>query len=291
MSSPTPAVDADLRALISQNIETHSSPSKTPHAYPTPPLDKLPSFIDHTLLKADKNVQDLRELCSEAQTYSFGAICVHLEWVKLCAKFLDNRLGKWRPVAIACVIDFPDGTGGLEKKAHEAYWAVKDGARELDVVIDYPAMKDGHPEVAFEGIKIVMEKADECLNEVGGEGRVLVKVIIETCMLERDEIISACTIAKAAGADFVKTSTGFKGKGATIEHVQLMKAVVGDEIGVKASGGVRNAEDCIKMVEAGATRIGTSGGVKIMTEARDAENDKKAKAKDGPKKRHSKGDY
>ena len=282
-SSPLPP---DLHTLISQNIKTYASlpdsESNLPQSAPSPAPSTLPTYIDHTLLKPDAKVNDIHQLCLEAKAYRFTTVCVHLEWVKLCAKLLGHNDGRTTSPKIACVVDFPDGTGTFEEKAHEAYWAVKDGARELDLVIDWPALQKGDLEKVFEGIKVVKEKGDDCLKQLGGEGKVLVKVILETCMLSREEIVTACTVAKAAGADFVKTSTGFKGKGATVENVRLMKEVVGEEVSVKASGGVRNVDDCLKMIQAGATRIGTSGGVKIVNEVRHGTTGSEEKGGDNP---------
>lgn len=257
----------DLKSLIASNISTHSKSDNRPSTpRPKPELPSIIGHIDHTLLKLDATVDQIKSLCREARILKFAAVCVRLEWVKLCAKFLVNT-----NIKIASVIDFHEGTASPNEKAYQAGWAVKDGARELDVVLNYPALKRGKGEyLVYEGVSAVRQAADEPIYDLHGEeilkDRVLVKVIIETAQLSREQIIAACTIAKEAGADFVKTSTGLNGPGANVENIRLMKAVVGEEVGVKASGGIRSVSDCMKMIEAGATRIGTSNGVGIVEE-------------------------
>ncbi|MDO5018034.1 MAG: deoxyribose-phosphate aldolase [Lagierella massiliensis] len=209
----------------------------------------LNKMIDHTILKADAKVEDVIRYCNEAKEYDFMSVCVNSCHVKEVSKQLQGS-----DVKVCCVVGFPLGAMGTEAKAFETSYCVKNGADEIDMVINIGALKDGNFELVQKDIEEVVEAAS---------GKV-VKVIIETCLLTDEEKIKACELAKAAKAHFVKTSTGFSTGGATVEDVKLMKSVVKDELKVKASGGVRTKEDAIKMIEAGADRIGASSGINIV---------------------------
>ncbi|MFA5235942.1 MAG: deoxyribose-phosphate aldolase [Bacilli bacterium] len=206
-------------------------------------------LIDHTLLKADASYEDVKKLCLEAKTYDFASVCVNPHFVPLChAELADSG------VKVCTVIGFPLGQTLSSVKVYETEAAVKAGAEEIDMVINVSNLKAGRDDLIKSEIAAIKRACD---------GRLL-KVIIETCLLTDEEKERACRIAVAAGADFVKTSTGFSTGGATVADVALMRHAVGPHIGVKASGGVRSLEDVEKMVAAGATRIGTSSGVKIV---------------------------
>ena len=209
-------------------------------------------LIDHTLLGACAGGREIVKLCAEARKYGFASVCVAPSHVALCKKLL-----KGSRVKICTVIGFPLGSATTACKAFEAADAVKNGAEELDMVINVSALKSGANGYVFEEIKKVRSDIDSVADGV------VLKVIIETCYLSRNEKIAACRLAKKAGADFVKTSTGFGTAGASAADVRLMKKTVGSGIGVKASGGIRTLEDALKMIRAGAGRIGTSSSVKI----------------------------
>ncbi len=215
----------------------------------------IASMIDHTLLKPDATADQIAQLCYEARKYSFASVCVNPTHVKLCAELLQGT-----NVKVCTVIGFPLGASAPEVKAFEAQQAINDGATEIDMVINIGALK-------AEDYTLVARDIREVVN-VGHTANALVKVIIETALLDDEEKVKACLLSKEAGADFVKTSTGFSGGGATVEDIALMRRVVGPDMGVKASGGVRNFEDAQNMVKAGATRLGASAGVKIVKGAR-----------------------
>src|SRR3989454_3063893 len=212
------------------------------------------SLIDHTLLKPEATQEDIKHLCEEAARYRFASVCVNPTWVRVAA---CNLRGTGVPVCT--VIGFPLGATLADVKAYEARRAIFEGAREVDMVINVGALKSGDDYLVEHDIRSVVEVAHEY--------SVTCKVIIETALLTDDEKVRACQAAKRAGADFVKTSTGFSKGGATVADVALMRRVVGSDLGVKASGGVKSIEDARAMVEAGATRIGASVGVKIAQEA------------------------
>ncbi len=214
-------------------------------------------MVDHTLLKPDATHDQIAQLCYEARKYEFASVCVNPANVKLCADLLQGS-----PVKVCSVIGFPLGASSTEVKAYEAKTAIRDGATEIDMVINIGALKAKDFDLAAQDINGVVRV-------VHAAGAIL-KVIIETSLLDQDEKVTACLLSKEAGADFVKTSTGFSGGGATIEDIALMRRVVGPELGVKASGGVRTYEDAKSMVEAGATRIGASAGVKIVQGEKEA---------------------
>ena len=215
-----------------------------------PASDGLASLIDHTLLKPDATREEVEQLCREAAQFCFASVCVNPNWVSLCRELLRGS-----GVKVCTVIGFPLGAHLPDIKAYETKRAIEQGAEEVDMVINIGALKSRDYALVEQDIRGVVAAAG---------GRALVKVILETALLTRDEKVMGSTLAKAAGADFVKTSTGFAGGGATVEDVQLMRETVGPEMGVKASGGVRTKEDAEKMVAAGATRLGASAGVKIV---------------------------
>jgi len=214
------------------------------------PKKEIAKYIDHTLLKPDANIKDIEKLCNEANNYNFASVCVNPHYIKYCAEKLKDSA-----VKVVSVIGFPLGANTTEIKKAEVIQAVKDGADELDMVINIGSLKSGDYENVSQDIKSVVEVA---------EGK-CVKVIIETCLLTESEKIKACKLSKKAGANFVKTSTGFSSNGATIEDVKLMKKVVGEKMQVKASGGIHSYEEAIAMIEAGASRLGASAGVKIIS--------------------------
>ena len=207
-------------------------------------------LIDHTLLKQDATPEQIVQLCEEAKQFDFMSVCVNPAYVPLAATCLKDS-----DVKVCTVIGFPLGMNLTKTKVEEAVLAVKEGATEVDMVINVGMLKGGHDEYVKEEIKEIKLAVGQ---------KIILKVIIESCLLSDIEIIRACKAAKEAGADFVKTSTGFSTGGATVEAVKLMRETVGPNMGVKASGGVRTHEDLIKMVEAGANRIGTSSGAKII---------------------------
>jgi deoxyribose-phosphate aldolase len=216
---------------------------------------EVAKLIDHTLLKAEATYAEIDELCDEARKYGFASVCVNPIFVSRCAERLRGASPK-----VCTVIGFPLGATPKEVKALEARKALRDGATELDMVIAIGALKSGDHKTVYEDIRL--------LADVAREGRAILKVIIETALLTDEEKVTACVLSKKAGAHFVKTSTGFAKGGATEADVRLMAQAVEHKLGVKASGGVRSAEDAKRMVEAGATRIGASVGVKIAQEER-----------------------
>lgn len=209
------------------------------------------SMIDHTLLAPDATAGQIEKLCLEAKKYGFASVCVNPTWVKYCHTLLQGT-----GVKVCTVVGFPLGATTAETKAFETRNAIENGADEIDMVINIGLLKAGDYERVQQDIGQVVEAA---------QGRA-VKVIIETCLLTDEEKVKACELSVKAGADFVKTSTGFSTGGATAEDVELMRKTVGKDIGVKASGGIRTLSDLKKMVEAGANRIGASSGVKIIKE-------------------------
>ena len=213
------------------------------------------SMIDHTLLKPDATQRDIEALCREAAEYRFASVCVNPTWVALCATLLQLT-----GVKVCSVVGFPLGATTSDAKHYETRRAIFDGAREIDMVINIGALKSGELRV--------VERDIEAVTAPCREAEALSKVIIEAALLTDDEKITACTLAKAAGADYVKTSTGFGPGGATAADVALMRRAVGEEMGVKAAGGVRDLESLKAMVAAGATRVGASAGVRIVQESR-----------------------
>jgi deoxyribose-phosphate aldolase len=230
----------------------------------TAPADLYPREIarkiDHTLLKPDATREQIETLCAEAREHAFATVCVNPAWVRLCA---DLRRGS--ATRVCTVVGFPLGATTPAVKAFETTRVVADGACEVDMVLNVGALKSGDYRLVEQDVAAVVQAA--C---AGGDGRVVTKVILETALLSDDEKVRACVLAKLAGADFVKTSTGFASGGATVDDVALMRRVVGPAMGVKASGGVRDLKSAQAMIEAGADRIGASVGVKIVQESRGA---------------------
>ena len=215
----------------------------------------IEKYIDHTLLKPEASAEAIKKICAEAREHGFMSVCVNSCRCELVAKELEGS-----GVKTCCVVGFPLGAMATEAKAFEALCAVGKGAEEVDMVINIGAAKDGDWGLVEADIRAVVNAAHE-----GHPGkRALVKVIIETCLLTDEEKVKACECSMRAGADYVKTSTGFSTGGATPEDVALMRSVVGDKLGVKASGGVPTPEDAEKMIAAGASRLGTSNGVKLL---------------------------
>lgn len=210
----------------------------------------LGSMIDHTLLKADATKEEIITLVNEAKEYQFASVCVNPTWVETAANLL-----KGSEVKVCTVIGFPLGANTPEVKAFETKNAIENGATEVDMVINVGALKDQDLELVERDIKAVVQAA---------KGKALTKVIIETALLTEQEKVTACEIAVKAGTDYVKTSTGFSTGGATVEDIKLMRKTVGPDIGVKASGGVRDQKTALAIVEAGATRIGASAGIAIV---------------------------
>ena len=210
---------------------------------------EINKLIDHTLLKQDATLEQILSLCEEAKKYHFMSVCVNPAYVPLAAEALKDS-----DVKVCTVVGFPLGMNLTKTKIQETELCIAQGATEIDMVINVGMLKAGHDEYVENEIR---ELKSVC-------GHLILKVIIESCLLSDEEIVRVCKLAKRAGADFVKTSTGFSSGGATTHAVRLMRQTVGEELGVKASGGVRTKEDLLAMVEAGATRIGTSNGAKII---------------------------
>lgn len=210
---------------------------------------KWNKLIDHTLLKANASKTDITKLCDEAMQYDFASVCVNPVWVSYCAEYLKES-----DVRVCTVIGFPLGANTSKVKAYETKMAIEEGADEVDMVINIGALKAGDMDTVYQDIQAVVDASQgHC-----------VKVIIETCLLTDEEKVLACQQAMKAKATFVKTSTGFSTGGATVHDVALMKQTVGDHCEVKASGGVKTFEDMEAMVNAGASRIGTSSGISLM---------------------------
>ena len=211
--------------------------------------------IDHTMLKADASEETIRRYCREAAAYGFASVCVNSCHVLLVSQLLEGT-----GVKVCCVAGFPLGAMSTAAKAFESRQAVSDGADEVDMVINIGALKDGNDERVEEDIRQVVQAA----KNVPGREPALVKVILETCLLTKEEIVRACRLAEKAGADYVKTSTGFSTGGATVEDVALMKETVGGRMKVKASGGIRTPEQARAMLAAGADRLGAGNGVILL---------------------------
>ena len=213
------------------------------------PTHDLARLIDHTLLKPDAALKDIARLCAEARQHRFHAVCVNASWVVQARHFLGDR-----EVKVATVVGFPLGATDSDTKRFEPEAAIDNGAHEIDVVINIGRLKDRDDQYVLRELRDVVEAAD---------GRP-VKVILETCLLTEEEKIRGCQLVLDSGARFVKTSTGFAGAGATIEDVRLLRESVGDQFGVKAAGNIRDAATAMAMLEAGATRLGTSSGIAIL---------------------------
>lgn len=211
---------------------------------------KINQYIDHTLLKPDATSAQIEKLCQEAREHEFFSVCINSYYVKKAVQLLNGS-----SVKVCTVVGFPLGASTMETKRFEAMKAVAEGAREIDMVLNISAVKSGDWQYALDDMS--------SLAQVCHQQGALLKVILETCLLTQEEKIKACELALKAKVDFVKTSTGFSIGGATIEDVKLMRSIVGN-MGVKASGGIRNAESARLMIEAGATRLGTSASVEIV---------------------------
>lgn len=213
----------------------------------------IASYIDHTVLAANATEDKIKKLCEEAKQWHFASVCVNTCWTSFCAEML-----KGTGVNVCTVVGFPLGAMSTKAKAYEAKCAVEDGATEIDMVINIGWLKDKKDDLVEADIKAVKQAC----------GDKHLKVIIETCLLTEEEKVRACELSVKAGADFVKTSTGFSTAGATAEDVALMRKTVGPNVGVKAAGGIRTYEDAVKMIQAGANRLGCSAGVAIVTSAK-----------------------
>lgn len=216
--------------------------------------ERIAALIDHTLLRADATRDQVVKLCQEARKFHFASVCVNAVWVPLCAQLLHGS-----PVKVCTVVGFPLGATLTEAKRAETEQAVKLGAHEIDMVIQVGALRSGDLDFVHNDIRAVVDAAHR--------GGAIVKVIIEAAFLDDAQKLQACALSRLAGADFVKTSTGFGPSGATVHDVALMQRVVGGEMGIKAAGGIRSFDDLKLMAAAGATRIGASASVKIMEQA------------------------
>ena len=225
--------------------------------------ERVARMIDHTLLKPEATRDEVVKLCEEARAHRFASVCVNTTWVALCKSLLAGT-----DVMVCAVVGFPLGAMAPTAKAYEARDAVRAGAREIDMVLNIGAMKSKDYETVFEDICRVVKASAPAG----------VKVILETSTLDHDQKVIGCTLSKLAGAAFVKTSTGFAKGGATVEDVALMRQLVGNDVGVKASGGVRTAEDVVRMAQAGANRIGASASVAIVSGKTDGKGAGKAAA-------------
>lgn len=239
------------KEAVKNIIDSGAERISTSLGIPEPVEYEIARMIDHTLLKPEATIEDIQKLCDEAKQFHFASVCVNPSFVKFCA----NKL-KGTDVKVCTVIGFPLGATTTETKRFEAAQAIENGAEELDMVINIGMLKSGNYDYVFNDIQQVVLEAKP--------KRIIVKVIIETCLLSDEEKIKACLISKDAGADFVKTSTGFSKGGATAGDVALMRYVVGGSMGVKASGGIRSREDAELMIASGADRIGASASVKIV---------------------------
>lgn len=229
----------EIYEKVSSGVENTNSKSKS-----------IASMIDHTLLKQNASVDQIKKVCEEAREYKFASVCVNPSYVPLVAHML-----KGSGVKTCCVVGFPLGATSTKAKVEETKDVIENGAQEVDMVINVGAIKSGDWNYVQKDIEAVV---------MASKGKALVKVIIETCLLTDEEKVKACTASKEAGADFVKTSTGFSTGGATVEDIRLMRETVGPDMGVKASGGVKDYKSAVDMINAGATRVGTSSGISIV---------------------------
>ena len=241
------SVQTEINAFLKK---INSSQTIRVSAYEAPKSPKLNSYIDHTALSASLTEKEVRTLCDEAKTHHFMAVCVNPVWVKYASSLL-----KGTEVKVCTVVGFPLGTHSSSVKVFETAEAIENGATEIDMVIHIGALKDKEYLTVLEDIKAV---AYAC------KKKALLKVIIETCELTDEEVLQASVLCRLAGADYIKTSTGFGSAGATEKHIRIMRAVAGDVLGVKASGGVRDKDTALKMINAGASRIGASASVQII---------------------------
>ena len=253
-STPAPT-KPDLEKVAKRAQDPLAAKGTSVPAPPAPSPLNIPQLIDHTILRADTRRTDIEQLCREARQHKFYSVCVNPTWVSLARQLLDGS-----DVKVCCVVGFPLGATLPETKAMEARAAIRQGANEIDMVINVGALKSGDDALVLRDIRSVVEACRD--------GSAKCKVILETSLLTNEEKTRACELAIKARADFVKTSTGFSTGGATVEDVALMSRLVREKgLGVKASGGIRSLADLRRMVQAGATRIGTSSGIKILQEA------------------------
>lgn len=245
---------ATLDELVAQAISAFANFTFTlPEKVPTLDAATVAKLIDHTLLKPEATADQIRKLCDEAKEFGFWSVCVHPSWTPYCLDYLSDS-----GVKVCTVVGFPHGATLPAVKAFETEEVTRMGVTEVDMVLNVGRLKDQDYRIVHEDVAVVADAAHE--------NNALLKVIIETGLLSHDEKIAACVICKEAGADFVKTATGFNGGGATAADIALMRTVVGSEMGVKASGGVRTAQDALTMIAAGANRIGASAGLAIVRE-------------------------
>lgn len=247
-----------IRQVTEEICSKYGAQSQTPAAGDGYTPADMAKYIDHTYLKPEASVNEIRKICDEAKKYHCASVCVNPSYIQYVAQQLEGS-----GVTPCCVIAFPFGTSTPEAKAFEASDAASKGAREIDMVINVGAIKSGD-------WLLVKRDIEGVVNAV--KGRAKVKVIIEACLLTDEEKVKACTVAKLAGAAFVKTSTGYSTGGATVEDVRLMRETVGPEMGVKASGGVRTYDDAIAMLKAGANRLGCSSTMKIVSGVKEDEH-------------------
>ena len=239
-----------IRQVTEEICSKYGAQTQTPTASDGYTPADMAKYIDHTYLKPEASVNEIRKICDEAKKYHCASVCVNPSYIQYVAQQLEGS-----GVTPCCVIAFPFGTSTPEAKAFEASDAASKGAREIDMVINVGAIKSGD-------WLLVKRDIEGVVNAV--KGRAKVKVIIEACLLTDEEKVKACTVAKLAGAAFVKTSTGYSTGGATVEDVRLMRETVGPEMGVKASGGIHSYEEAVAMLKAGASRLGASATLKIM---------------------------
>ena len=246
-------MNAALEQVLALADEYAAQLPPAPPAFPVVEGAALAGWIDHTLLKPEASAQQVKKLCEEARQYAFISVCVNPSYVPLAAQLLTGSA-----VRVCSVVGFPLGASTPEAKAFETRQAIEAGAKEIDTVINIGALKSGDFALALRDVQAVVEAA---------AGKALVKVILEMCYLDQREKVIGCLLCKQAGADFVKTSTGFGPGGATVDDVALMRRVVGAGMGVKAAGGIRTLQDARQMIAAGASRLGASAGISILREA------------------------
>ena len=251
-----PLSDGDIERIVGRVKQLLDEPAGGTPLPPVIPPEQLARLIDHTLLRPEATAADIQRLCQEARQFTFFSVCVNPSYVADAKVLLRGT-----PVKVCAVVGFPLGAQPPEIKALEARRAVREGAAEIDMVVNIGALKSGDDDTVRRDIRGVVEACEE--------GRAACKVILETALLSDEEKVRGCELAMKAGADFVKTSTGFSSGGATAEDIALMaRTVAPKKLGVKASGGIRTYRDVVRMIQAGATRVGCSSSVKIMEEAR-----------------------
>jgi deoxyribose-phosphate aldolase len=249
MSSLKNLTEENIKKLLNDFLKSEKSLGKNDNKITT---QEIASMIDHTLLKPEATLSEIEILCDEAMKYNFASVCVNPSYVSTCFDLVKSS-----NVKVCTVIGFPLGATTIQSKLMEAEEAIKNGAEELDMVINVGKLKDKNYDFVLNDLKTIAHLAKKHLCTS--------KVILETCLLNDEEKVAACLVAEEAGLDFVKTSTGFSKGGATVHDVSLMKFVIGDKLKVKASGGIRSYEDALNMINAGASRLGASAGVKIIS--------------------------